>query len=127
MDFLIATHSYMAAGLCSAAEHLQGKRENVAVINAYTESDNFEQELDTYMKTVKSQNIIVLTDLLGGSVNQSLMKYKGDKILHIIAGVNLTAVLKVLSIDDDVNLVTQLRSCVEQSREQMIFENKLPE
>ena len=45
MDYLIATHSYMASGLRDAVGMLMGEKQNIRVINAYVYSDDFEKEL----------------------------------------------------------------------------------
>ena len=79
MEYLIATHSYMASGLRDAVEMLTGKKQKITIINAYIDSDNFETGLEKTLQTIQSQNIIVLTDLLSGSVNQALMRYKGSR------------------------------------------------
>ena len=122
MQYLIATHSYMASGLRDAVEVLSGKKQKIAVINAYIDSDNFETELEKTLQTIQSQNIIVLTDLLSGSVNQALMRYKGDKRLYLAAGVNLPFALALLETDAEADPEARLRSCVKQAREQMVFE-----
>ena len=122
MEYLIATHSYMASGLRDAVEVLSGKKQKIAVINAYIDSDNFETELEKTLQTIQSQNIIVLTDLLSGSVNQALMRYKGDKRLYLAAGVNLPVALALLETDAEADPEARLRSCVKQAREQMVFE-----
>lgn len=122
MDFLIATHSYMASGLRDAVEMLLEEKQNIRVINAYVDSDDFEKELEQILQTIHSQNIIVLTDLLSGSVNQACMRYKGDKQLYLLSGVSLPLVMTVLKPDVEADLEARLRSCVEQAREQMIFE-----
>lgn len=122
MEYLIATHSYMASGLRDAVEMLVGKKQKITVINAYIDSDNFETELEKTLQTIQSQNIIVLTDLLSGSVNQALMRYKGDKQLYLAAGVNLPFALALLETDAEADPEARLRSCVERAREQMIFE-----
>ncbi len=122
MEYLIATHSYMASGLRDAVEVLSGKKQKIAVINAYIDSDNFEIELEKTLQTIQSQNIIVLTDLLSGSVNQALMRYKGDKRLYLAAGVNLPFALALLETDAEADPEARLRSCVKQAREQMVFE-----
>ena len=121
MEYLIATHSYMASGLRDAVEMLTGKKQNITVINAYIDSDSFETELEKALQTIQGQNIIVLTDLLSGSVNQALMRYKGDKQLYL-AGVNLPFALALLETDAEADTEARLRGCVERAREQMVFE-----
>ncbi len=123
MHYLIATHSLMAEGLADAAKLLIGQRDDISIITAYVDNDNFEKEFYEKLDTILDEYIIVLTDLLGGSVNQVVTKYRGSKRLEIITGVNLALLMRALTIDPDCDIPTQIRECVSTAQEQMIFIN----
>lgn len=125
MYFIVATHGEMAKGVYDASRILSGKRDNFTFIEAYIESDDFAGEFEKILSGIHDDNIIVLTDLLQGSVNQVVLKYQKERKLEIIAGINLSLVLKVLSIDDGADIVAQLRNCVKDAREQLILINDL--
>lgn len=126
MHFIIATHHDMASGFLDAINILKGRHDNISVLNAYVESDDFSQEYRECLSRIgKEERIIVLTDLVGGSVNQTVMKEKTDAEVEIIAGVNLDLVLSVLSIDENGDVHQQIRDAVERSRGQMIYINQL--
>lgn len=124
MQIIIASHSYMAEGIYNATKMLSGNKNNVIVMKAYVESDNFETEFQNVINTIQDKVVIVLTDLLGGSVNQTVMRYKGEHDLQIIAGINLYSVIKLTQIDDNENIAEQIKNIVEQSREQILYINK---
>ena len=125
MQYLIATHSNMASGLKDAIRLLYGNTDNIHVITAYVNSDDFEKEFLAELDTIEDDKIIVLTELLVGSVNQTVMKYRGEKKIELISGVNLALVLRILYLDQQQDISEQIRQYVEYSREQIIYVNKL--
>lgn len=126
MQYIIATHHDMASGILDAVRILKGDYQNIHVLNAYVENDNFSREYENCLDKIdKNEKIIVLTDLAGGSVNQIVMKTKTRDEVEIIAGVNIDIVLSVLSIDEKGDIPAQIRDAIGRSREQMIYINKL--
>ncbi len=124
MQIIIASHSYMAEGIYDAAKMLSGCRNNVIVMKAYINSDNFETEFQQKMSEIpENEVVIVLTDLLGGSVNQVVMRYKGSHRLQIVAGINLYSVIKITQIDETKDVAEQLKEIVRQSEEQILYIN----
>lgn len=123
MAFLIATHSHMASGLRNAVRMLAGQQARIYVIDAYIDCDDFEMEMNKMLREIQDQKIIVLTDLLGGSVNQAFMRYQGDKQLYLVSGVNLPLVMKLFERNEQTDPEVWLRSRVAQAREQISFEN----
>ena len=126
MQIVIATHGNYAAGLFSALKVQGADKANVSIIAAYTEDDDFEACFDRVISAFnKEEEIVVLTDLLGGSVNQIAMKYSLNRKLWIISGVNLPLVINATLLKVSNNLEKQISMIVEQSREQLLFINPL--
>ncbi len=126
MHYIIATHDKMSAGIADAIRILYGNIENLTVLEAYVESDNFDVELENVLKTIdQDEKIIVLTDLLSGSVNQAAIKKMRDRNLEIITGINLPLVLNLLKLDETKDIQKQIREAVENAKEQLIFINTL--
>ena len=68
--------------------------------------------------------IIVLTDLFGGSVNQSVMSYLGKKKIFLITGFNLALLLEVMMMYADESVSEdRLRSIIEGSKQQIMYVN----
>lgn len=117
---LIATHGKMASGIRYTAEMIAGEQTDVTTIDAYVDAEtDVEKEFETYFEERKGQRIIVMTDLMGGSVNQKLMQYaaKDDKIT-LITGINLPLLIQILFADEDVD-IEEIKEYVEDARQEL--------
>ena len=71
--FIFASHHYLAYGLKDTVDFLTNKAKTIYDINAYAEDkeQNLESRVKELFDTFDPQDeVIVLTDLLGGSVYQ---------------------------------------------------------
>ncbi len=118
-QILIATHGKMASGIRYTAEMIGGASDAITTIDAYVHAeDNVEKQFEEYFESHKDDRIIVVTDLMGGSVNQKLMGYvKPDKI-SLITGMNLPLVVQLLFADENIT-DAELQEYVKESREEL--------
>jgi mannose/fructose-specific phosphotransferase system component IIA len=121
-QFIIATHATLAEGFADVIRFFKADLENVQYINAYVESQEFEKEFRAALERVKGENIIVLTDILGGSVNQVAARLMGEFQYQLVTGINLALLLELVFIPDDISEET-LEQAVLRSREQMVYMN----
>ena len=91
--FLFASHAYMAYGTKSTLELILGKQDRVDILCAYVEEPyDIEEEIQKKIDGLgEDDELIVVTDLFGGSVNNAFMttiaKYPR---IHLVAGLNLS-------------------------------------
>lgn len=125
LKILLATHGDFAKGALTAAEIILGKKDNITCINAYSEAKNVAAAVDAYMQTIAEQDqVLVLTDLFGGSVNQVIMQYLKQKQVCILAGFNLAVLLEVMMLDVHMKLDTShIRHIVDGGRQQLLYVN----
>ena len=90
---LIITHSTYAEGIANAIKFFKYDIDNVYYINAYVEDQEFEKALIVKLNEIGTEDLIVLSDLLGGSVNQVALKLMNEYKYKLITGVNLPLVL----------------------------------
>ena len=77
---------------------------------------NVSEQLDAFYQTVgEDDQVILLSDLYGGSVNQQMYMYLTKPNTMLVAGVNLALVLELTALDS----ITEegLERLVEQSRQ----------
>ncbi|RII32310.1 PTS fructose transporter subunit IIA [Clostridium chromiireducens] len=117
---LIATHGTLASGTKSTIELLVGNMADITCINAYV--DGGEDLLESIAKFFDSvrpeEQVFVFTDILGGSVNQKIVKYESRLNVFIIAGFNLPLILTVLMETETVTK-ERLNDIIEECRSQM--------
>ena len=95
-------------------------RDSVNAVCAYV-NDNGEG-LDAAVEAALSgtDEVVVLTDAYGGSVNQRFSRFASDRI-HVIAGVNLPLAMTVALARPDEKL--DFDALVNEARQQIIYVN----
>ena len=113
---VVASHSLLAQGFKDTLEFLTGKSDAVNAVCAYV-NDNGEG-LDAALSG--TDEVVVLTDALGGSVNQRFSRFASDRI-HVIAGVNLPLAMTVALARPDEKL--DFDALVDEARQQIVYVN----
>ena len=124
--FLIATHSTLAEGFTNALMFFAGDGIDVTYINAYIDGKPIDEKINSFFSTLNDQDeLIVLTDLLAGSVNQNLYKYISREHTHILTGINLALALSlVLESANDYLTKERINQLVNSSRENIVYMNE---
>lgn len=117
---LIATHGSFASGARSTIQFLMGEVSNISCIDAYVNpEENLVGRLEEYFSQVTPQDqVIVMTDIKGGSVNQKLVPYAMRENVFLIAGFNLP-LLVALAIAPEGITKEEVKQYIEDSKQQM--------
>ncbi len=119
---LLATHGKLAEGLKSAITLIVGEQEDITFINAYVGDLNFEEELVKYLAEITDEDtLIVMTDLFGGSVNQTILRKLDLNKSYLITGVNLAVLLELALMDaENISKETILQT-VQSGKDQLML------
>ena len=103
MKVLLVSHAYMAKGVKSSVELILGPQENLYAMSAYVDQDiPFEKEIKDFLSENTNEKIVILTDLLGGSVNNEILQLVANmENVILVTGMNLIMVMSVLLATDD--------------------------
>ncbi len=121
--FIIATHSTLAEGFWNALKFFNQDIDNVEFLNCYVETNEVEKELRERLEQYPDDNLIVLTDIAGGSVNQTAAKLMKEYSFHLITGINLGLLLELVFTGDELN-DEMIAASVSQAQSQMIYMNR---
>lgn len=124
--FLLASHGKLAEGMLHSLEMITGKQESVWILGAYlNEKDDIKLQIKEILKKLSSQDeLVVLTDIFGGSVNNEFMHLLDDKRIHLIAGFNLPMVIELMAMNKSVKETSKLiASVLEHSKEAIKYCN----
>ena len=118
-QILIATHGKMASGIRYTAELIVGALAKITTIDAYvTPEDNVEKQFEEYFSAHREDRIFVFTDLMGGSVNQKLLRYAQQENVTLITGTNLPVLMQIMLADEDGE-VEEIRQYIEDARQEL--------
>ena len=110
--YVLATHGKMAEGMLTTIEMLAGAQENLTCINAYTdECPDPLPELKRIVEADSEAEIVIMTDLLGGSVNNNASALLSDPRIHV-----------VLSAEDQ-DTASVIESAVAEAKDMMVYCN----
>ena len=125
--FLIATHGAFAKGVKSALDIIAGEMDNMFLIQAYLDDSRpVEDELEDVMATVSdTDELIIFTDLLGGSVNNIMLRNALRENVHIVSGFNLPLLIEIVLSDVDTPAIEVIEEAINNAKGQMVYVNKL--
>ncbi|MDP4109701.1 MAG: PTS system fructose subfamily transporter subunit IIA [Bacillota bacterium] len=126
--FIIAAHAYFADGLKSGLEMIAGENADVFSVCAYVDDGDFTDKIDTIIESFdKDDEILILTDLFGGSVNNEILGKYDNKNIHLIAGVNLLLAIQLVLGEQENTTEEFITESIEQAKGGMVYCNKLKE
>lgn len=120
VQFLLASHGKMASGMKTSLDILLGASKNVTVFDAYVDESNVENKIREFLDSVNEEDqVILLSDLFGGSVNQMMFRFLERPNTYLVAGVNLALVLELVASSFEDFTKEKLQETVEMSRQAM--------
>ena len=118
LKIFLSSHGHMASGIKSSLDILIGNTDKITVFDAYVDEKNVQDVLDNFYKTVSEDDeVLLLSDIYGGSVNQVMFTYLNRPNTRLVSGVNLALVLE-LAIKETIS-DSELEELVETSRMMM--------
>lgn len=119
LKIFLASHGCLASGMKSSLDILLGNSDKVTVFDAYINQDSVQEHVDAFFQEVKEDDeVLMLSDLYGGSVNQVMFLYLDKPNTRLVAGVNLAFVLEVANRETITN--SELDEIVEMSRQMLV-------
>lgn len=124
---IIASHRTFSAGLFDALKFFAGNEIDVDVITAYMKNEEVDQDFQRLIKKYKSDDeVIILTDLLAGSVNQQAYLYIKRPHTHVIAGINLPlAMAFVMEPQKSYLTKEKIENLIQDARNQIVYVNAM--
>lgn len=125
--FLIATHGRFAEGIRGAIELIIGEQPDLDTLCCYLTDDfDLEAAIQSHLgRMAAGDELVVLTDVAGGSVNKGFMTHLDHPGLHLVTGLNLALALTVLSSDESDPVGQVIAEAVTEAKSGVIYCNAL--
>ncbi len=124
---IFASHHRFADGLKDTFDYIAPNVADVTAISAYVDNVPVAEAIKKALTglDLSKDEVLVFTDLLGGSVNQAFTKYVSNPHFHVISGMNLPVVMSIILAlpKDDYVDENFLRNCLEDARQQLVYVN----
>ena len=125
--FLIAAHGSFSSGIKSSLDIIIGKMENVFIIDAYVDGNkSIEDQLNAILEKVQADDeLIVFSDLMGGSITNQILRYGLRDNVHVISGMNLPLLIDIMLADADTPVKDVIENAISIAREQVVYVNTI--
>lgn len=126
--FIFASHHKLAYGLKDTVDFLTGATKTIYDINAYLDDET--KDIDTVVAELfasfdDEDEVVVLVDMMGGSVYQKFYPYMSDKV-HVICGMNLPMALSFALAPEDEGLTSEkVEQVLMDCKNQLVYVNKM--
>lgn len=124
---IIASHHHLATGMKDTIEYLIPSIGKIDVIAAYINNESIEDEISKLLESYPvDEKVLIFTDLLGGSVNQTFIRYMSKRNLFLVTGMNLPIIMTLLlSIESEDLSEDLIRKSIDEAKNQLLFVNDI--
>ncbi|AYE58201.1 PTS N-acetylglucosamine transporter subunit IIBC [Lactiplantibacillus plantarum] len=124
---ILASHHQFASGLADTVNFISNNAADIVALTAYMDNQPVEQQVKSLMASIPAEvEIVILTDMLAGSVKQQFFNYRMRPHTQIISGMNLPLALAIALEPTDHELTDQ-RVCdlITQAQESIVSVNQM--
>lgn len=122
-----ASHHKMAEGLRDTLAFISGGDQETIALSAYLDNQPVAEAVEELMNSFNDEDeLVILTDLTAGSVNQQFFKYRNRPHTHIVSGMNLPLAFQVaMEPQEDYISPERMREIVEESKNEIKYVNDI--
>lgn len=124
MKILLVSHGDLAQGLCNTVQNFFGA-DNVYWAGVTQESGTADliKKTQSYMEQWGEEQVVICSDLKGGSANQAVLSWLERPNTYLISGMNLSLVLQ-LQMEQSVDEST-IHDMMTEAKEDMVLVNEV--
>ena len=119
IGMVLVTHGALAIEFKSALEHVVGPQDFVETV-AIGPDDDMEERRNDILRCVdaadQGSGVIILTDMFGGTPSNLAISVMQNREVEVIAGVNLTMLVKLARIRGDVPIKSAVKDAADAGR-----------
>ena len=120
---IIASHGRFAEGIMDSLKMIAGEQDHVEPLCAYIDrSVDYSAHIRQLVADhdYEKQALLVITDLLGGSVNNEFMRFTEDYPFYLVSGLNLSLLLELALYPDELKSDT-IQKIVEHNSDYIVL------
>ena len=127
MKLLLVSHGTLAKGMKNTLEMITGKLDNLQAYEAYTTSpgDEFIAEIKKTVEDFKDETVVIVTDVLGGSVNNEMTQLLAEQDnVYLITGMNFPLLITLVTHEGGVTK-EDILAAIEAGKQGVVLVNDL--
>ena len=121
LNIVLLSHGHLASGMKNTIELIAGRQDNLFTYDAYVDGNNdIKAFLLDFLKIHLNEKVIVITDFLGGSVNNDAIECKNNYDFYLITGMNVLLVLNLVLKYCNSELDSVIRESIQEAQKMIL-------
>ena len=122
-EILLISHDQLAKGLLCSVRFFNKESENITAVAGYTEENDIKGCIVDWLNKNSECDKLIVSDIIGGSINQIAFKLLAEFDFYLISGMNLGLILEIMFLDrfNEENL----SQAIKQAKEQIVLMNNI--
>lgn len=122
---VLASHGELADGMKHTLRYFAGDALEITTICAYVDEISIQEKIDQFFEhTCEEDEVLIFTDLFGGSVNRAFLPYMNKKHVHLITGVFLGVILELIYRKEGYLTQAEISEVLYKTKESIIYMNE---
>lgn len=123
---VLASHGRFASGILSSLQLICGASEKITTLDCYlTETFDLNEAVLEIIKENEHNELVIVTDLFGGSVNNEFLRYIDRPNYYLVAGMNLPFLIEFVTGFEQVGSLSEfIQNALETSKQSIQFCNQ---
>lgn len=124
---ILASHHKLAAGMADTVNFISNGAADITELSAYMDNKPVDQQVKELMASISDDTeVIILTDMLAGSVNQQFFNYRERPHTQIVSGMNLPLALAIALEPQDHEITSKrIEELIAESKEAIVYVNEM--
>lgn len=124
--YIFASHGTFAHGILNSVELILGRQNNIHTLCAYiNEGDDLTEQVEQLINVFPAEDeLVVITDIFAGSVNNEFIRFIKRPGFHLIAGLNLPLIIEMLIAPQDEALPSLITDSLTNARQSIQYCNQ---
>lgn len=123
---ILASHGELAKGMLDSVSMIIGNDKGIEAygLSASHHPSEMKQQIEQRIDASPDDEFIILSDLLGGSVNNALMELCVKEKVHVVCGMNLGLVISIAMAGDEDDITAIIHQGLADAKRNIVYANE---
>lgn len=124
--FILASHGKLSEGMVDSAQMILGETQNLSWVSLLVgeHPDDLRKKIEQDILQEPENEVVIVTDVIGGSVNTAMLQLLKLAKVHVITGMHLGLILALCTADES-DTEAMIHQVLKETKGHILYANDL--